>query len=208
LDSDKDGIQDEGEIGLSGVRVECYDENGDLIASAITDDEGFYQICELAPGDYQVKFIIPEGYSLSSRYQGFDRSKDSDADLTTYKSSTVTLLGGQNNLTIDALVYQLSSPTATPNPTSTPTSTPVPTNTPTDTPNPTSTPTDTPNPTSTPPPGATSTPTPTDVITQETPTPEATTTPTLPDAGYSIPTFVMMGMGLLLIIIASFVLLL
>jgi hypothetical protein len=210
LDENRDGIQDVGEGGVSNVAVECYDTNGVLIASAITDDEGFYQICKLAPGDYQVKFNIPQGYSLSSKNQGNDRAKDSDADISTYLTENITLLGGQNNLTIDALVYMLTSPTATP--TNTPTSTPIPTNTPTSTPIPTNTPTNTPGPTSTPPPGATSTPTPkpTEVFAQET----VTSVPTyvadaeqLPGAGYSLPTLLSFGFGLLLILAASFLLL-
>jgi hypothetical protein len=209
LDEDRDGIQDIGEVGVSNITVECYDDNGELIASAVTDNEGFYQICELTPGDYRVKFLIPEGYSLSSKNQGNDPSVDSDADESTFMTESITLLGGQNNLTIDALLYTLSSPTSTP--TNTPTNTPYPTDVPTSTPISTSTPTGV-SPTSTPPPGATNTPSPepTEVLAQETLTPTpvyVADADELPDAGYSLPTLLSFGFGLLLIFVASIFLL-
>ena len=40
LDTDSDGVQDADEAPIEGVTVELYDQNGDLIATAITDAEG------------------------------------------------------------------------------------------------------------------------------------------------------------------------
>jgi len=42
LDANNDGIQDAGETPIAGVAVELYDQNGNLIATAITDANGNY----------------------------------------------------------------------------------------------------------------------------------------------------------------------
>ncbi len=98
----------------------------------------------------------------------------------------------------EALTFTIS--TSIPTPTPTPTGTPSPTPTGTLTPTPTPTPTSTPSATSTPTPTSTSTPTPTKTLAQASPTP--TLTPVgaaLPEAGISLPTILLVGIGLVLV---------
>ena len=44
------GIVDEKELGLPGVRVEAYDEDGELAGSAVTDEDGGFEILRLKEG--------------------------------------------------------------------------------------------------------------------------------------------------------------
>ena len=101
------------------------------------------------------------------------------------------------------LSFTIAGPTATPTPTSTPKPSPTPT-TPGVGGGPSPTPTLTPTPTPTQPPGATSTPTPTTgQIAQASPTPAGQAGGAgaqLPAAGISLPTILIMGVGILLII--------
>lgn len=104
------------------------------------------------------------------------------------------------------LTFTLTQETPTPSPTGQPSSTPTPTDTMTSNPTPTNTPTPTGgiggDSNSTP----TNTPAPTNTqIAQATPTTspdQAATTDQLPDAGFEIPTIIMSGMGVLIILLA------
>jgi len=133
-DTNKDGIQDPGEEGVEGVKVELYDSNDDLISETSTNSEGKYLFCNLEPGEYYVGFEIDDKYTISKKSQGGDRCKDSDANVSNGFTDSVTLAEGDNYLCLDALIYEDGeSPINTPTPTqpagatSTPTPTPTPT---------------------------------------------------------------------------------
>ncbi|MFN8353208.1 MAG: SdrD B-like domain-containing protein [Spirosomataceae bacterium] len=86
-DLNRNGVQDQGEVGVSGITVELYktDANGNLLGSAIasqtTNTNGGYSFTGLDSGDYKVKFIVPTTMDMpfTSADQGNDDSKDSDA---------------------------------------------------------------------------------------------------------------------------------
>ncbi|MCP4127395.1 MAG: hypothetical protein GY753_10070, partial [Gammaproteobacteria bacterium] len=102
-DSDQDGVQEDGETGISGVTVKLINpDTGEVSLTKVTDDSGYYKFINLAPGDYVVEFELPEGYSFTDQGQGTDEAGDSDADTTTGRTGTVTLSAGENNLTVDA----------------------------------------------------------------------------------------------------------
>lgn len=86
-DLNRDGIQDSGEPGLNGVRVELYRDNGDgivdpntdeLVGFTLTDPAGNYLFTNLPVGDYYAAFYTPPTYSISPANQGSDDAKDSD----------------------------------------------------------------------------------------------------------------------------------
>jgi hypothetical protein len=104
LDSDADGVQDAGELGIEGVTVTLYTGAGALVGSTTTDASGFYQFDELQPGDYYVVFGAPAGYSSSPANQGGDDATDSDA--VGGQSATTTLSAGEYDPTLDAGFYQ------------------------------------------------------------------------------------------------------
>jgi hypothetical protein len=99
-------VQDQGETGLGGVRVECYSADNKLVSSAVTDSRGYYKICGLVLGDYTVKFNLPAGYTLSPALAGTDRALDSNPSISTSITSRVQVLGGSAIFDIDALAYQ------------------------------------------------------------------------------------------------------
>jgi uncharacterized repeat protein (TIGR01451 family) len=82
LDANVNGIQDEDESGVSGVRVELFKANGQLAGTTETDANGLYLFTDLIAGDYYV-VVTPvvnggEFVGFSSMYQGDDPTRDSD----------------------------------------------------------------------------------------------------------------------------------
>ncbi|MGV3244938.1 SdrD B-like domain-containing protein [Staphylococcus sp. 11262D007BW] len=96
-DVDQDGIQgtDEKEQPLSGVTVTLKNNNGEVIGTTTTNEEGHYEFTGLANGDYTVEFETPEGYEETPTGQGTDEGKDSNE-----KVVNVTIQDA-DNMTID-----------------------------------------------------------------------------------------------------------
>lgn len=81
-DVNKNGIQDEDELGIPHVTVELYTQNGALLSTVETDEDGKYKFDELKQGVYYLQFGLISGYDFSPQYQGQSREKDSDVDKT------------------------------------------------------------------------------------------------------------------------------
>ena len=66
-DANNNGVQDAGELGISGVTVQLFAGNGtSLLASAATDANGLYNFPGLADGPYVVKVLtatLPSGFT-------------------------------------------------------------------------------------------------------------------------------------------------
>jgi hypothetical protein len=68
LDSDHDGVQDEGEPGIPGVVLDLYDSNGENIGETTTDESGHYQFDDtnttgLPPDtDYEIRLDDPANF--------------------------------------------------------------------------------------------------------------------------------------------------
>ncbi len=107
IDTDEDGIQDAGEIGIGGVHVTVtgttiYGNN--YTASVNTDPNGMYMFV-VQPGSYKLTFSIPTGYLLSPQNQGSNDAIDSDVNPLTNMTVFYTLASGEINPTIDAGFY-------------------------------------------------------------------------------------------------------
>jgi hypothetical protein len=50
---------------LLGVEIDLYNSGGDLVVSATTDANGYYEITDLDAGDYTVTIVTPLGYTAS-----------------------------------------------------------------------------------------------------------------------------------------------
>lgn len=89
-----DGIQDDGEEGIAGVKVELYDSTGTtLLQTAYTDANGYYYFNGLEPGTYIVE--VNDGLPLSGTTQ------TGDPDTTLDNLHTVTLAKNQQYFTAD-----------------------------------------------------------------------------------------------------------
>jgi fimbrial isopeptide formation D2 family protein len=110
LDTDKDGVQDTGEPGISGVRVELYKDNGDGVSDKNTDTyvgftvtgaNGRYLFSGLEAGDYYAIFYPPSGYSISPTLAGSDPSVDSEGTI----AAVTHLDAGETDLTWDLGIF-------------------------------------------------------------------------------------------------------
>lgn len=113
-DLNEDGVQNSGEPGISNIKVTLFDGFGIELKSTNTNDNGEYTFCDLPEGDYTVRFDLPSGKRFSTAFVGDDIGIDSDADEVTGKSSIFSLVSGENNYSIDALMYASSLPVPTP----------------------------------------------------------------------------------------------
>lgn len=108
LDTNQDGIQDPGELGVAGVTVTLYDAvTNAVLGTKTTDALGNYIFTGLQAGSYKVGFTnIPAGFTFSGANQGTNDSTDADADASTSGMTGVYYLAaGQENLTVDAGIY-------------------------------------------------------------------------------------------------------
>ncbi len=106
-DTNKNGIQEAGEAGVANVIVKLFAGTSTTpLVSFTTLGDGKYLFDNLASGIYTVEFVkasIGSGNSFSPQSAtGSTPANDSNADITTGKSSPFTLIVGEINQTIDA----------------------------------------------------------------------------------------------------------
>ena len=106
IDSNGNGLQDTGELGLSGVTVRLLNGSGTLITSMPTDSSGNYKFVNPDAGSYIVEFVPPSGWVFTPKGQGSDQNNDSNANPGTGRTDTINLVSGENDLTIDAGLYE------------------------------------------------------------------------------------------------------
>ena len=106
MDTNADGIQDTSETGIEGVTVELLDTSGNVVATTITDNAGFYSFTGLTPGDYKIH-VVTAGQNVSPQGAGGDTTLDSDIDMNGY-TALITLGAGENNTSIDAGILPCS----------------------------------------------------------------------------------------------------
>ena len=112
-DKNANGIQDNGEHGVKGAKVELLDENkqavtdanGDIVKPFITGTDGKYSFCNLKEGKYIIKVTPPNGYYISPKDATSDDSKDSDINPDS-KLSDVINLSSSNDLTWDIGLFK------------------------------------------------------------------------------------------------------
>jgi SdrD B-like domain len=110
-DKNANGIQETGELGVSGVTVKLTGTDGfgnPVSQTKVTGTNGDYLFTNLIPGSYTVTFEKPVGYSLSPADSGINDAKDSDAN-TAGIVTPIILSSGDNNTTIDAGIYKPAS---------------------------------------------------------------------------------------------------
>jgi hypothetical protein len=100
-DLNKDGKQDAGEAGVSGIRVILYNAAGDSITEEITNATGNYTFEKVVPGDYYIVFTdLPTDFGFSPQDATGDAT-DSDADQTG-QTAVFTLQANEDKGDVDA----------------------------------------------------------------------------------------------------------
>lgn len=97
FDNDRDGIRDDGELGVTNVVVNLLDPVGFVLATTTSDTSGQYQFTNIYPGNYKLAFdltSLPVGYIPTLAKQGVDDNVDSDADIVTGATAIFNLAPG------------------------------------------------------------------------------------------------------------------
>ncbi len=105
FDANGDGLQDGGELGLTGVVVRIYDPASNLLATTTSGVAGAYAFTNLPTGSYFLEFTSPTGYLATLPDQGGD-ALDSDIATNTGRTAVFALAGGTNDTSRDAGFYQ------------------------------------------------------------------------------------------------------
>lgn len=85
VDSNGDGVWDNGETYLNGVTIELRSDNDTLLATTVTTGSGAYGFTNLSSGDYKVCELAPTGYvqTYPATCHAFGISDDGE-NLTNY----------------------------------------------------------------------------------------------------------------------------
>lgn len=101
LDANYNGLPDEGEEPLPGVKVEVVKSNGKTVASVVSGPDGLASAAALRGGDFSVTAVIPEGYVFSRQAEGGNlfanttgRRKDTVRDIGVGTGGTARVLLG------------------------------------------------------------------------------------------------------------------
>lgn len=100
VDLNNNGIQDDGATGVGNVTVRLYDCSGQFIKETTTDSQGYYFFKDVPEGNYYVKVIIPDNYSIGKMDQGTNDAIDSDFR-TDGQTECFNFAGTTDNYTID-----------------------------------------------------------------------------------------------------------
>ncbi|MDF1694848.1 MAG: SdrD B-like domain-containing protein, partial [Saprospiraceae bacterium] len=105
IDTNFNGVQDAGEVGVNGIEVTLYDANtNNEVASTVSvsngGEDGFYEF-EVCKGDYYIIFGDLDNHERSPKDQTSD-NLDSDANPLDGRTDDFTLLPGENNEDVDA----------------------------------------------------------------------------------------------------------
>lgn len=99
--AEPDGTQPPAGSGIAGVTVRLLSADGQVLQTAVSEEEGFYAF-QAAPGSYRLKFESPPGRMPSAfSNAGGDDAQDSDIDADGH-THVFTLAAGQVLRTLDA----------------------------------------------------------------------------------------------------------
>jgi LPXTG-motif cell wall-anchored protein len=106
IDTDRDGVQDVGEPGISGATLTITKADGSAatnvfgaaVTTTTTDANGAYVFADLPAGSYKVTATTPSGYIATTALAGSDRAVDSSTGNATSTNLTVD---GSSDMTLD-----------------------------------------------------------------------------------------------------------
>ncbi|MFK7886530.1 MAG: SdrD B-like domain-containing protein [Gammaproteobacteria bacterium] len=96
VDADGDHIQGVSERGLPGVQVVLLDAASTPTGrSEVSDNDGYYEFQDVAPGRYRLQFALPDGYFFGQAGVSPDSELDSDANGLGVTPAFDVVSGGQ-----------------------------------------------------------------------------------------------------------------
>ncbi len=111
FDTNRNGIQDQGEPGIVNVPVTLYTSVGTIVSTTRTNEQGLYLFTNLVPGSYYVGFTPPTALVCTAPNMGNDDAADSDANCDTGLTQVISVGPTETNLTLDFGVHP-AGPTA------------------------------------------------------------------------------------------------
>ncbi|MFV0386338.1 SdrD B-like domain-containing protein, partial [Paracoccus sp. (in: a-proteobacteria)] len=113
-DANKNGTLDAGEGRAQGVTVQLINPTtGAVIATQVTDANGNYLFSNLNAGNYQVKFVAPNGYEFTTQSTVAADAVNNDSDAGTGGlTGTINLSIGEAERDVDAGLVQKDTGTA------------------------------------------------------------------------------------------------
>ena len=102
-DTNQNNVQDPGEPGIDGIRVDLYLVGGAQVNSSYTANGGLYRFDNLSGGDesYGLRVTAPPLHNVVAANQGDDDAADSDVDAAGW-FTPFTVPAAQTDLTLDA----------------------------------------------------------------------------------------------------------
>ena len=116
LDTNANGIQDDKEVGVGGIKVTLYNSAGVALGTVLTDDDGAYSFDNLAPGEYFLGFELPKNFRISPQGVGNNIGLDSDVDPETNRTAPTILSPNEDDLSWDVGIHVSTSITPVPEP--------------------------------------------------------------------------------------------
>ncbi len=105
-DANYDGIRSPDEGNMAGVTVNLIRADT-VVATAVSDEKGYYRFDNLPPGDYIVEFVPPSEYVFTLRNQGENTARNSDVDETDGRTDILRISADSLNISADAGISQL-----------------------------------------------------------------------------------------------------
>jgi hypothetical protein len=103
MDINSNGMREPDEPGVANVTVKAINSSGEVVAEAISDEEGRYMVDYLQKDDYYLEVSLPFGMQLTEPKVGDDETMDSDVDGSNGEGTTqmMSLSPGMHKPNID-----------------------------------------------------------------------------------------------------------
>ncbi|MBL0027045.1 MAG: T9SS type A sorting domain-containing protein [Saprospiraceae bacterium] len=105
IDSNKDGIQSPGEVGLNGVKIRLLNENGETIDSIISAikgaNSGNYSFSGIKYGNYIIEFSLPDNFEYTELSLADTLTNSDIIDNLTGRTALIKLLPSMDRNDID-----------------------------------------------------------------------------------------------------------
>ncbi|MFT3681742.1 MAG: SdrD B-like domain-containing protein [Ferruginibacter sp.] len=103
FDTDGNGLQDNGELGVSNMTVKLYSSAGYLQSTAVTNSNGYYSFDNITPGNgYYIVFDKPAGYTFTTQNVGGTAAANNSKADQAGRCNSFNVAAGISIMNIDA----------------------------------------------------------------------------------------------------------